>query len=231
MKLKFDHNSEAPVLEKLTRASVDGKRIYQTPSGKGFPSVTTVLGILGKEEIQKWRDRVGHVEANKISTQAATRGTAVHKLCEDYIDNDPDFSKKHMPSNVHMFNTMKPILDASINNVWYQECFLYSNELETAGQVDCIGEWNGELAVIDFKTSRRPKKEEWILNYYMQVSFYAKAFEEMTGHKVNKGVIFIGVDGSEPQVFEFNPDDYVEHFKAVRETYKGMYEKDKVRNI
>ena len=229
MKL-FEHNSEAPVLEKLTRASVDGKRIYQTPSGKGYPSVTTVLGILGKEDIQKWRDRVGHAEANKISTQAARRGTAVHKLCEDYLDNDPKYAMKHMPANVHMFNTMKPILDERINNIWYQECFLYSNDVQTAGQVDCIAEWDGELAVIDFKTSKRPKKEEWILNYYMQVSFYAKAFEEMTGNKIKKGVIFIGVDGNEPQVFEFEPADYDDHFKAVRSTYKELYEKNTVHN-
>jgi genome maintenance exonuclease 1 len=231
MKL-FEHNSEAPVLEKLTRAAVDGKRIYKTPSGKGYPSVTTVLGILGKEDLQKWRDRVGHVEANKISTQASRRGTAVHKLCEDYLDNDPKYAMKHMPSNVHLFNTMKPILDERINNIWYQECFLYSNELQTAGQVDAIAEWDGELAVVDFKTSRKPKKEEWILNYYMQVSFYAFAFEEMTGIPVKKGVIFIGVDGNEPQVFEFDTTVYVDHFRAVRETYKEMYEKEKtVHNI
>jgi len=229
MKL-FEHNSEAPALPKLTRAAVDGKRIYQTPSGKGYPSVTTVLGILGKEDIQKWRDRVGHAEANKISTQASRRGTAVHKLCEDYLDNDPDFSKKHMPANVHLFNTMKPILDNQINNIWYQECFLYSDELQTAGQVDCIGEWNGELAVIDFKTSRKVKKEEWILNYYMQVAFYAKAYEDMTGIPIRKGVIFIGVDDNEPQVFEFDTREYLDHFKAVRQTYKELYEKDTVRN-
>lgn len=230
MKL-FEHNAEAPVLPKLTRASVDGKRIYQTPTGEGYPSVTTVLGILGKESLMAWRKRVGEEEANRISTQAARRGTAVHKLCEDYLDNDPDFSKKHMPSNIHMFNTMKPILDANINNIWYQECFLYSDELQTAGQVDCIGEWNGELAVIDFKTSRKLKKEEWILNYYMQVAFYAKAFEDMTGVPIKKGVVFIGVDGNDPQTFEFNTADYLDHFAAVRETYKELYEKDKVHNI
>lgn len=230
MKL-FEHNSDAPVLEQLTRSNIDGKRIYQTPSGEGYPSVTTVLGILGKEDLMAWRRRVGEEEANRISTQAARRGTAVHKLCEDYLDNNPDYSKKHMPANIQMFNTMKPILDEKINNIWYQECFLYSNELQTAGQVDCICEWNGELAVVDFKTSRKLKKEEWILNYYMQVSFYAKAFEEMTGTQINKGIVFIGVDNEDPQVFEFNPNDYIEHFKAVRETYKELYEKDKVHNF
>jgi CRISPR/Cas system-associated exonuclease Cas4 (RecB family) len=230
MKL-FEHNSDAPVLEQLTRSNVDGKRIYQTPSGEGYPSVTTVLGILGKEDLMAWRRRVGEEEANRISTQAARRGTAVHKLCEEYLNNNPDYSKKHMPANIQMFNAMKPILDEKINNIWYQECFLYSNELQTAGQVDCICEWNGELAVVDFKTSRKLKKEEWILNYYMQVSFYAKAFEEMTGTQINKGIVFIGVDNEDPQVFEFNPNDYIEHFKAVRETYKELYEKDKVHNF
>jgi len=230
MKL-FEHNADAPVLEKLTRSNEDGKRIYRTPTGEGYPSVTTVLGILGKEDIAKWRKRVGEEEANRISTQAARRGTAVHKLCEDYLDNDPDYSKKHMPANIQMFNTMKPILDERINNIWYQECFLYSNELQTAGQVDCIGEWDGELAVVDFKTSRKLKKEEWILNYFMQVSFYAKAFEEMTGTPVKKGVVFIGVDNEDPQVFEFNTEDYLDHFRAVRETYKELYEKDKVHNL
>ena len=230
MKL-FEHNADAPVLEKLTRSNEDGKRIYRTPTGEGYPSVTTVLGILGKEDIAKWRKRVGEEEANRISTQAARRGTAVHKLCEDYLDNDPDYSKKHMPANIQMFNTMKPILDERINNIWYQECFLYSNELQTAGQVDCIGEWDGELAVVDFKTSRKLKKEEWILNYFMQVSFYAKAFEEMTGTPVKKGIVFIGVDNEDPQVFEFNTEDYLDHFRAVRETYKELYEKDKVHNL
>ena len=230
MKL-FEHNADAPVLEKLTRSNEDGKRIYRTPTGEGYPSVTTVLGILGKEDIAKWRKRVGEEEANRISTQAARRGTAVHKLCEDYLDNDPEYSKKHMPANIQMFNTMKPILDERINNIWYQECFLYSNELQTAGQVDCIAEWDGELAVVDFKTSRKLKKEEWILNYFMQVSFYAKAFEEMTGTPVKKGVVFIGVDNEDPQVFEFNTEDYLDHFRAVRETYKELYEKDKVHNL
>ena len=227
----FEHYADAPVLEKLTRANIDGKRIYQTPTGEGYPSVTTVLSILGKEDLAAWRRRVGEEEANRISTQAARRGTAVHKLCEDYLNNNPDYKNKHMPANIDMFSKMRPILDERINNIWYQECFLYSNELQTAGQVDCIAEWDGELAVVDFKTSRKLKKEEWILNYYMQVSFYAKAFEEMTGTKINKGVVFIGVDNEDPQVFQFDTNDYIDHFKAVRETYKELYEKDTVHNL
>jgi len=223
----FDHKIDLP---QLTRKTTESGRKYFTPSGDAYPSVTTVLGILGKKELMEWRKRVGEEEANKISRQASGRGTAVHKLCEDYLDNKEDYSKKHMPVNIHMFNTMKPLLDKKINNVWFQESFLYSNELKTGGQVDCIAEFEGELSVIDFKTSRRVKKADDILGYFMQVSFYAKAFEEMTGTPIRKGVILIGVDDSEPQIFVIDPDDYVDHFKAVRETYSKLYEKDTLHN-
>ena len=123
---------------------------------------------------------------------------------------------------------MKKVLDEKVNNVWFQECFLYSDELQTAGQVDCIGEWEGELAVIDFKTSRRVKKEEHILGYFMQVAFYGKAFTEMTGQEVKKGVVFIGIDDNEPQTFVFDIADYLDHFKAVREKYSELHEKNKI---
>ena len=222
MKL-FEHNSEAPVLEKLTRASVDGKRIYQTPSGEGYPSVTTVLGILGKEDIQKWRDRVGHEEANRISTQAARRGTAVHKLCEDYLDNDPDYSKKHMPANIHMFNTMKPILDERINNIWYQECFLYSNDLQTAGQVDCIAEWDGVLSIVDYKTSRRPKKREYVEGYFIQEAAYAAMFLERTGVPIKQIVTVIAVDDNEPQVFVEKTMDHLPKFVEARQKFREKF--------
>ena len=175
-----------------------------------------------------WRKRVGAEVANKISTQASRRGTAVHKICENYIDNKEDWQKGVQPANMFLFNTMKKVLDEKVNNVWFQECYLYSDEYQTAGQVDCIGEWEGELAVIDFKTSRRVKKEEHILGYFMQVAFYGKAFTEMTGTPVKKGVVFIGVDDNEPQTFVFDIDDYLEHFKAVREKYSELHEKNKI---
>ena len=129
-----------------------------------------------------------------------------------------------------MFNTMKAVLDKKINNIWFQEAFLYSDELETAGQVDCIAEYDGKLSIIDFKTSRKLKKEEFIQNYFMQVSFYAKAFEERTGIPVDQGVILIGVDDSEPQEFIIDTSEYLDHFKAVREKYKELYEQKTVHN-
>jgi genome maintenance exonuclease 1 len=220
----FNHVEHGVVLPKLTRQTTESGRKYFTPEGNAYPSITTVLGVLNKEGIIEWRKRVGEEEANKISRQAATRGTAVHKLAEDYIDNVPDWNKDHMPANLFSFNQLKAILDERLNNVWFQEEFLYSDRLKCAGQVDCIAEFDGVLSIIDFKTSRKPKKEEWITNYFIQASFYAAAFYERTGIPIKQAVILITVDGSEPQVFKINTYDYLEHFLAVRKKYKEMYE-------
>ena len=216
----FNHVEHDVVLPKLTRKTTEAGRRYFTPDGAAYPSITTVLGILSKQGILEWRKRVGEAEANRISTQAATRGTAVHKLAEDYIDNVEGWSKGAMPANIASFNDLKTILDKRLNNVWFQEEFLYSDRLKCAGQVDCIAEFDGQLSIVDFKTSRKPKKEEWITSYFIQASFYAAAFYERTGIPIKQGVILITVDGSEPQVFKINTYDYLEHFLKVRKEYK-----------
>ena len=216
----FNHVEHDVVLPKLTRKTTEAGRRYFTPDGAAYPSITTVLGILSKQGIIDWRKRVGQAEANRISTQAATRGTAVHKLAEDYIDNVEGWSKGAMPANIASFNDLKTILDKRLDNVWFQEEFLYSDRLKCAGQVDCIAEFDGQLSIVDFKTSRKPKKEEWITSYFIQASFYAAAFYERTGIPIKQGVILITVDGSEPQVFKVNTYDYLEHFLKVRKEYK-----------
>jgi genome maintenance exonuclease 1 len=221
----FNHVEHGVVLPKLTRETTTTGRKYFTPEGNAYPSITTVLGVLNKEGILAWRQRVGEAEANRISQQAATRGTAVHKLAEDYLDNKEDWNKGAMPSNLQSFNDLKSILDQRLNNVWFQEEFLYSDRLKCAGQVDCIAEFDGQLSIVDFKTSRKPKKEEWITNYFIQASFYAAAFYERTSIPIKQGVILITVDGSEPQVFKVNTYDYLEHFIAVRKKYKEMKER------
>jgi hypothetical protein len=218
----FNHVDHGIELPKLTRETTESGRRYFTPEGNAYPSITTVLSILNKEAIKAWRARVGAEEANKISRQAAGRGTAVHKLAEDYIDNVEDWKGKQQPANLFMFNTIKPLIDENINNIWFQEEFLYSDKLQTAGQVDCIAEWDGELSVIDFKTSRRPKSVDQIQNYFMQASFYAAAFLERTGVPIKQAVILIAVDDHEPQVFKINTFDYLEHFLAVRKKFDEL---------
>jgi CRISPR/Cas system-associated exonuclease Cas4 (RecB family) len=220
----FHHVDHGFVLPTLTRETTESGRKYFTPEGNAYPSITTVLSAIGKEGIQEWRTRVGEEEANRISTQAATRGTAVHKLAEDYLNNEKNWQKGHMPSNMLSFSQIKKILDERVNNIWMQETFLYSDRLKCAGQVDCIAEFDGELSVIDFKTSRKPKKAEWITNYFIQASFYAAAFYERTGIPIKQGVILITVDGDDPQVFKIPTYDYLPHFLSVRKKYRELHE-------
>jgi CRISPR/Cas system-associated exonuclease Cas4 (RecB family) len=203
IEVKFKH--VAHDFPTLLREQSEGGRFYVTPDGKKYPSVTTVLADYGKESIMQWRKRVGEKEANRVSKQATTRGTSVHKLVENYLNNLPVYDEDTMPNAKSVFVAMKSALD-KINNIHCLETFLFSHELGLAGQVDCIAEFDGKLSVIDFKTSRRLKKKADIANYFMQTSAYAQMFEERTGLKIEQTVIIIGGDfGNFPQVMKEDP--------------------------
>ena len=126
-------------IPEINTETIDGKRYYVTPTGEKYPSITTVLGHFNKKAIWEWRQRVGEKEANKVSTQASRRGTKVHQMCEDFINNELD-EKKFMPSDRETFNTIKDLLSENINNVRVQEATLYSDYLRVAGRVDCIAD-------------------------------------------------------------------------------------------
>lgn len=223
-RITFNH-VQAPDIQELDTETVDGKRHYKTPDGQLYPSVTTVLSLHSAEGIKRWRDEIGHEKAQKISTQASGRGTKIHKLCEDYINNVEDYYKGHMPVNVQSFNHIKPILDSCLNNIVMQEVPLYSHYLQVGGRVDCIGEWNGKLSVIDFKTSRKLKEEKWIKSYYMQAAAYCVMYEELTGIPITNTVILIAVDNEDPQVFHGKRDNYIDDFMELRDSYRKIYGK------
>jgi genome maintenance exonuclease 1 len=197
----------------------DNKRWYVTPEGKQYPSITTVLGHHKKHIIQEWRQRIGEKEANKISTQASRRGTNVHKLCEDFINNYEGYLGEHLPSNIELFNSISEILNTNITKVYGQEVPLYSDYLGVAGRTDCIADWNGRRAVIDFKTSSKTKKREWITDYFKQTTAYAIMFEERTGLPITNLVIVIAVENNRPQIFEGKRDDYVKSLKIDIKEY------------
>ena len=214
----FLHDTiQIPKLERITLP--DGKRTYLTPSGKSYPSVTSVTSLLAKEGITNWRNKIGHEEANKITTRASRRGTSLHLLCEKYLNNEnpsPNYVE------LEMWKTIVPELN-NINHIKCLETTLFSNHLEVAGTVDCIAEYKGKLAVIDFKSSRKVKKREWITNYFMQCAAYSVAFEELTGISVPRLVVIIGVDENPVQVFEEKRDDWIDDFKKLREQYRNQY--------
>ena len=211
--------------ESLPTENIDGKRYYVTPTGEKYPSVTSVTGLMNKESIKKWRKRVGEEKANKISTQAARHGTSAHQLFEDYIRND-NFEEKFksaMPTTQQAFITVEKLLN-QIGTVHALEAPLFSHELQLAGRVDCIAEWHGKLSVIDFKTSAKPKNPEWIQNYFIQETAYAKMFEELTGKKVHSIITMIAVnDGTSQMFFEEPSEKYTEKLGQLRGQYREQY--------
>lgn len=220
----FTHVDHGIILPECTRETTAEGRKYFTPEGNTYPSITTVLSAQDKSGLEAWKKRVGKEEAQKIATQASVRGTAVHKLAEDYLNNEEDWRGKHMPSNLFSFNQIKSILDQRVNNIWFQEAFLYSDRLKCAGQVDCIAEFDGELSIIDFKTSRKPKKRSWIRGYEIQASFYSAAFLERTGIPIKNYAIIIMVDDNDPQTFTGNTYEPLKDFLFYRRKYEEYVE-------
>jgi len=213
----------------LETETINGKRFYKTPEGLLYPSVTTITSQHGKDKIIEWRKRVGEEEANRISTRASNRGTKVHKICENYLNNEEDYARtnpahihKTMPDSIAMFKSLQPLLDEHVNNIHALEIPLYSHHLKVAGRVDCIAEYDGKLSIIDFKTSGKLKEESWIKGYFMQCSAYAVMYEERTGIPVSQIVIMIAVDSEYPQVFIKKRNDYIKDFISYREAYDAV---------
>ena len=206
-------------IEELTATTgTDGNRVYHTPDGKLYPSVTTVLSAHTKKGILEWRERVGEQEANRVSRQAAFRGTRFHTLAEKYLRNEltgGDFSLM----DYEMFKVAQPVLNR-IDNIRAQESTLWSHHLRLAGRVDCIAEFDGKLSVIDFKTARREKDEEHIQHYFMQAAAYAIMFEERTKIPINRIVIAIVVEDGFMQIFESKRDKHVNGLLYYRDLYE-----------
>jgi genome maintenance exonuclease 1 len=222
--MTFKH--ELVQLKELNTKSSDKGRFYETPEGQSYPSVTTITGLLSKASILAWRQRVGDSKADSITKAATTRGNKVHKMAEMYLRNEMasqiNLFEDPMPHIEDMFFQLTELLDNSIGIINAIEAPLYSDQLKVGGRVDVIAEWDGELAVIDFKTSSKPKKESWIDGYFMQSSAYALMFEELTGIKINKIVIAIAVENNRSQVFIKDSTEYLQQFIDLRKTYDIM---------
>jgi CRISPR/Cas system-associated exonuclease Cas4 (RecB family) len=183
----------------LSRETIDGVRYYDTPTGEKLVSITSVISHYNREIFRSWRARVGNEEANKVTKQATSRGTDMHTLVEYYIRNEK--LPTVQPLSEYLFKMAKPNLD-KIDNIHAIEQALFSRELGIAGSVDCIAEYEGELAVIDFKTSKKPKPRKWIDHYFVQCAAYACMLYEMTGIMVKKFVIIMACENGEVEVYE-----------------------------
>ena len=203
------------------KTTEQGRRYFV--EGNAYPSVTTVIGEKKKKSIIEWRRKVGEDEANKISKRATTCGNKCHKLAEDYLSNKPLDRYRDDVLSLGLFHQIRPYIDR-INNIHALEESLYSHTLRLAGRVDCIAEYDEELAIIDFKTSTKFKREEWIQDYFSQETAYAIMFQELTGLKVKQLVTIIAVETGTPQVFvKKDILTYVPKLKEYIDYYRSIH--------
>ena len=206
--MNFIHHNYLGDVE-LNCKNKNGIRLYNIPNGDWVPSITSVTSFYNRQVFVEWRKRVGNEEADRITKKATSRGTDFHEVAQDYMLNKELNWDNYRPLSKFMFYHLKPELD-KINNVHAIERTLYSEYLGLAGRVDCIAEYEGELAVIDFKTSDKIKPEKWIENYFVQEMFYASAYYEMTGIPVKKLITLMVTPGGEVEVFDKrNKSDYI----------------------
>ena len=205
----------------LKTKTVDRKRFYVTPEGNEYPSITTVLSPRGKEGLMKWRKRVGEKVANHICNKAATRGTKVHKMCEDFLNGEDMTHHKKDFLPYCLFNELKDKTFDNINEVIGQVVTLYSDKYKVAGRTDLIAEYNGELSIVDFKTSTNERKDSYNENYYIQTAAYAEMFEELTGKPINQIVILVVTENGTVQEFIKDKQEYI---PLLEETLEEWYQ-------
>jgi len=198
----------------MSRVEVEGKRRYATPDGEKLPSVTTILDATKSEEskqaLANWRKRVGHAKAQEITTEAAGRGTRMHKWLEDYIKTGAMGEPGTNPYSIQSHQMARSIIDQGLskcNEFWGTEVTLYFPKIY-AGTTDLVGLHEGSESIMDHKQTNKPKKREWIEDYFVQLAAYANAHNELYGTKIRKGVIFMCSAANEYQEFVLEGTDF-----------------------
>ena len=225
--MTFIHNALPIEIPELKTKNVNRKRFYQTPDGKLYPSITTVLQKKKMVGLSEWRKRVGEDVANYIARTAANRGTKVHQMCEDFLNNNFDeevHKKNFLPYT--LFKQIKPILMQNVNDIYAQECSLFSNKYKVAGRVDCIAKYNGIESIIDFKTSTKERNDDWNESYYIQASAYAEMFEERTGVTINQIVILVVTEDGVVQEFVKDKGEYIPKLVEAIDDFTTDWEKE-----
>ena len=225
------YNHKTINLPEIKATTADGVRLYETPEGNYYPSITTVLSVRNKKGLHDWRKRVGDDVANYVARKAANRGTAVHHMCEDYLNNMhinfPTEWEKHKKNFFAyiLFKQLKNSVLEKVNNIYAQECGLYSDKYKVAGRVDCIAEYDGIPSIIDFKTSTSERKDSYNENYYIQASAYAEMFEERTGTAISQIVILVVTEDGVVQEFV---KDKTEYLPMLVDTIKDWKQKNEM---
>ena len=211
--------------------NVDGKRLYETPEGNKYPSITTVLSTRKKEGLFEWRKRVGDDVANYVARKAATRGTKVHHMCEDYLNNDFD-EEKHKKDFLPycLFNELKSKVLVNIDDIYAQEAGLYSDKYKVAGRADCIAHYRGVPSVMDFKTSTKERNDDWNENYYIQGTAYAEMFHARTGIEIDQVVILVVTEDGTVQEFVKDKEPYIDLLNESLAEWRNQNETPNINN-
>jgi len=211
-----------PPFPELEVHNIKGLRFYETPTGEKYPSITTVIGKQpGKQKgLQEWRERVGVAQAQIISGKASRRGSVFHNIVENYLQDEDisDFKQQNFMAWC-MFGEMKSHLDEKINEIVLQEQTMFSSKFKVAGRCDLIGVYKDKLSVVDFKTTTKTKKEEWIGDYFIQCAAYASMYEEHTGESVEDIVIMMVAEDGEVQLFEKKTADYLPQLEVLMDDF------------
>jgi len=214
----FIHNNKIIPVNLDVETTSKG-RFYTTPAGNVYPSVTTVLDAKEKPWLNDWRQSLGEFRADFEKKRTADRGEAVHKMIEKHLANDPNPTFEQFPDHVGEFNSVRLKLK-SVNNIYVQEAALYSDSLKLAGRVDCIADWEGTIAVVDFKTSTNDKYKSMIEDYYLQTTAYALMFHEMYDIQIDNIVIIMSVEkGMVPLVFKERVENWIQPLILRINTY------------
>lgn len=201
--------------EYLEREEIDGRRFYITPSNNLLPSVTTVLKDYNQEDFSEWENRVGKYKAAAIRLKAMSRGRRFHELCEKYLLNEDNHLNDAMPDVIEDFVNTKDVLDSNVNTIYGVELRMFSEELGMAGTTDLVCEWGSIRSVVDFKTSKKEKKEAWLENYFLQESIYATIITEKYGIDIPQIITIMVVSGERPKIFSRKVEDYKEKIDEI----------------
>jgi hypothetical protein len=220
---KFNHVPVTNLPDMKVQTQASGKRYYTTPAGIVYPSITTMLGHKEKPWLEDWRNSLGHDKAAKETKRAGERGDAIHKIIEIYLSNKltDKALRSYEPEQIAGFNQVKLRLN-KVDNIRAQEVAIYSDTLRVAGRIDCIGEYEGTLSIIDFKTSTNVKDKGMIEDYFLQTTAYAIMWAEITGEPIEDIAIIMAVEkGMAPMLFREKIDKYVSPLlKRIDEYYK-----------
>ena len=212
----FTHVSVSCNIPTLTRKNENGSRVYYDQNDNRYESVTHVVGH--EDDLTRWRESVGYDVADYISRRATTLGSKLHEMVERHLLNKTQ-TERHLFANAH-FNNIRPLVN-KIDNIHGVELRLCSKNLGLAGTADCIADFNGKLSIIDFKTSSKKKKEEWIQKYFWQATAYSLMFEELTNKKAKQIVILMTAEDGTLEEFIRDRDDYVQELYDVIERFNN----------